>query len=104
MPFLALRVRNIIASDDCGDVESVCYALIHQTYFNDIWVWADSESATLDLQSNLFSVLSKSGMELKKWASNTPSVLAAVLVASRGSRPLPYDTVDGSWTKMLEIQ
>lgn len=103
-PFLTLRVLKAIASEVCEGAESVCYTITHQTYVDDICVGADSESAVLDLQSNLMSVLSRSGMELKKWASNTPSVLAAVPATSRGSGPLPFDTVDGSWTKVLGIE
>lgn len=57
-----------------------------------------------DLQSNLILVLGRSGMELKKGVSNSPVVLTAVPVDSRGVGPLPFNTVDGSWTKVVGIE
>lgn len=70
-PFLALCVLRFIASDDCGELASVRLALERQTYVDDIFcVGTDSEEQALELQSNLTTVLSKSGLELKKWATN----------------------------------
>lgn len=60
------RVLHSIASDDCGDFVSVRNALERQTYVDDICVGTDLESQALELQSNLITVLSKSGLELKK--------------------------------------
>lgn len=61
-PFLALRVLRSIASDDCGDCESVRHALERQTYVDDICVGADPEDQACELQSNLITVLGKSGL------------------------------------------
>jgi len=77
-PYLALRVLQTIAHDDCDGFEGVRHALTHQTYVNDICNGADTLHKVLKLQSDLILVLNKSGLELKKWASNTPFVLAAM--------------------------
>jgi hypothetical protein len=73
--YLALRVLQDMASTDCDGFDSVHNALEYQTYVDDICDGADTISDVLKLQSDLVSVLSKSGLELKKWASNTPAVL-----------------------------
>lgn len=103
-PFLALRVLKAIGREDCSGFASVREALEYQTYVDDICVGADSEQGALDLQSDLIAVLNKAGMELKKWSSNTPSVLHSIPAASQGTGPLPFDTVDGYSTKVLGIE
>lgn len=103
-PFLALRVLQSIASDDCDNFLLVRHALKYQTYVDDICVGADSEAQALELQSNLISVLSKSGLELKKWATNTASILRVIPADCRGSGPLPFDTADAFSIKVLGIE
>ncbi|KAL4127315.1 hypothetical protein QTP88_011490 [Uroleucon formosanum] len=78
-----LSADPAIASTDCDCLDSVRNALEYQTYVDDICDGADTISDVLKLQSDLVSVLSKSGLELKKWASNTPAVLQAVPAADR---------------------
>ncbi|CAI6351883.1 unnamed protein product [Macrosiphum euphorbiae] len=103
-PFLALRVLKSIAAEDCDEYISVRKALTHQTYVDDICVGADTEQEALELQLNLITVLRRSGLELKKWSANTLSILNTIPVDSRGSGPLPFDTVDGYSTKILGIE
>ncbi|KAL4135124.1 hypothetical protein QTP88_006772 [Uroleucon formosanum] len=103
-PFLALRVLQSIAFEDCDNFELVRHALKCQTYVDDICVGADSEIQALELQSNLISVLSKSGLELKKWATNTASILRVIPADCRGSGPLPFDTADAFSIKVLGIE
>jgi hypothetical protein len=103
-PFLALRVLKAIAAEDCDKFVSVRAALERQTYVDDICAGADTEQEALELQSNLIMVLKRSGMELKKWSSNTSSVLNLIPAESRTSGPLPFDTGDRYSTKMLGIE
>ncbi|KAL4091200.1 hypothetical protein QTP88_025929 [Uroleucon formosanum] len=103
-PFLALRVLKAIAAKDCDKFVSVRAALERQTYVNDICVGADTEQETFELQSNLIMVLRMSGMELKKWSSNTSYVLNLIPADSRASGLLPFDTGDRYSTKMLVIE
>ncbi|XP_060855050.1 uncharacterized protein LOC132932698 [Metopolophium dirhodum] len=102
-PYLALRVLQAIASTDCDGLDSVRNALEYQTYVDDICDGADTISDVLKLQSDLVSVLSKSGLELKKWASNTPAVLQAVPAADRACAPMPFGDDDGYGTKVLGL-
>ncbi|KAL4153798.1 hypothetical protein QTP88_001631 [Uroleucon formosanum] len=103
-PYLALRVLQSIASDDCIESEWVRNALTRQTYVDDICDGADTITDVLKLQSDLICVLNKSGLELKKWSSNTTSVLDAVPAANRVHAPTPFETVDGRGTKVLGLE
>jgi len=103
-PFLALRVLQSIASNECDDNEPVRSALIYQTYVDDICDGADSISDALTLQNNLISILSRSGFELKKWASNTPTILDAVPTSDRVDKPTPFDDVESVGTKVLGLE
>lgn len=103
-PYLALRVLQTIASDDCDNFELVRNALTRQTYVDDICDGADTMPNVLKLQSDLISVMHKAGLELKKWASNTPCVLEAVPAADRVCAPMPFESVDGYGTKVLGLQ
>ncbi|KAL4126236.1 hypothetical protein QTP88_010462 [Uroleucon formosanum] len=103
-PYLALRVLQTIASDDCDNFEFVRNALTRQTYVDDICDGADTMPSVLKFQSDLISVMHKAGLELKKWASNTPCVLEAVPAADRVCAPMPFESVDGYGTKVLGLQ
>lgn len=93
-----------IASTDCDNFESVRNALLRQTYVDDICTGADSAADLLKLQSDLIFVLKKSGLELKKWASNTRSVLEAVSAEDRVSAPLPFESKEEYGTKVLRLE
>jgi hypothetical protein len=56
-PFLALRVLQTIASEDCNDFEQVRNSLMRQTYVDDICDGADTQHEAVKLQSDLISVL-----------------------------------------------
>jgi len=103
-PFLALRVLAAIADEDCVGHDAVRDALLRQTYVDDICVGADSTDDVLALQRDLTSVLSRSGLELKKWSSNCPAVLDAVPASARATGPLPFDSSNGCGVKVLGLQ
>jgi len=103
-PFLALRVLKAIALNDCTDYDDVRDALLNQTYVDDVCAGADSTTDVLKLQSDLISILSRAGLELKKWSSNEPDVLNAVPVDHCVSYPHPFDADNDSGIKVLGLQ
>lgn len=103
-PYLALRVLQVIARTDCNTCEPVQNALTRQTYVDNICDGADTIDGVVKLQFNLISILKKSGLELKKWASNTDVILDAVPVSDRVSKPTSFDDVDGYGTKVLGLE
>uniref|UniRef100_A0A2S2PC01 Integrase catalytic domain-containing protein n=1 Tax=Schizaphis graminum TaxID=13262 RepID=A0A2S2PC01_SCHGA len=103
-PFLAIRVLQSIAETDCVDADHVRDALLYQTYVDDICVGADSVEEALEFQSSLQRILAKSGLELKKWSSNTHKILSSVPAADRVSTPLPFHDSEDGGTKVLGLQ
>ncbi|KAL4104118.1 hypothetical protein QTP88_019431 [Uroleucon formosanum] len=87
-PYLALRVLQTIASDDCDNFEFVRNALTRQTYVDDICDGADTMPSVLKLQSDLISVIHKAGLELKK--VGVKYVMRFRSGASRRSRVCAY--------------
>lgn len=96
-PYLAIRVLRHIAEHDCSTFPSIKQALLFHTYVDDICVGADSEPEVLKLQFDLITVLGRSALELKKWSSNSLSVLETVPPEDRaiGSMPFNEGEVDG---------
>lgn len=94
-PYLALRVLRFIAENDCGDLPGVSRALRHQTYMDDICVGAESVAEAKSLQQSMVNILSRSGLELKKWASNAPEVLSHLKPEDCTTDPLNFDRGDG---------
>jgi hypothetical protein len=74
-PYLALRVLQYIADTECEELPDVQRVLRNQTYMDDICVGAESLEAAQALQTHLIRLLGQSGLELKKWASNSPELL-----------------------------
>jgi hypothetical protein len=74
-PFLALQVLVAIADEDCAGHTAVRQAILQQTYVDEICVGADLIDDVLNLQRDLIAVLSKYGLELKKWSSNFPAYI-----------------------------
>ncbi|XP_008188328.1 uncharacterized protein LOC103310788 [Acyrthosiphon pisum] len=103
-PFLALRVLKAIAFNDCTDYDDVRDALLNQTYVDDVCAGADSTTDILKFQSDLISILSRAGLELKKWSSNEPDVLEAVPADHCVNYPHSFDADDDSGIKVLGLQ
>lgn len=93
-PYLALRVLRYIADTDCKDLPDVHHALRHQTYMDDICVGAESLEAAQALQSSLIKTLARSGLQLKKWASNSPELLSKLDPEDCSRDPLSFDQND----------
>lgn len=62
-PFLALRVLQDTAEQECQNLPDVRDALMSQTYVDDICVGSDTISDLLKLQSDLKQVLARAGFE-----------------------------------------
>jgi len=103
-PFLALRVLKDIADHECVEFPEVQNGLREQTYVDDICLGADNVNELLTLQSNLCSVLKRAGFDLKKWSSNTVSVLEAVPPEDRVMDSLTFDETVCETTKVLGLQ
>lgn len=103
-PFLALRVLQDIAEQECINLPGVRNALQHQTYVDDICCGADSVPELLKLQSDLKDVLDRAGFELKKWSSNSSEVLLAVKLEDRATNDVSFDDSEVGIVEVLGLQ
>jgi len=94
-PYLALRVLQHIAENDCEEAPEVRKVLKSQTYMDDICVGAPSLESAMSLKLDIIRKLSRSGLMLKKWSSNEPSLLAGLPSEDLAGDPLKFDRGDG---------
>lgn len=102
-PFLALRVLRAIADREGEAFPLVREALCYQTYVDDICYGADTVADVVAIQRDLNAVLARSGLELRKWASNTPEILRAVPTDHRAVKSSSFADDDGVGTKVLGV-
>ena len=74
------------------------------TYVDDICVGGDTVEEAVSLQSDLIQILSRSGMELTKWASNTVEILNTIPPEDRACELMSFDESSLSETKVLGLQ
>ncbi|XP_022160658.1 uncharacterized protein LOC111026817 [Myzus persicae] len=77
-PFLAIRVLH--ALDQCSEPQfpAAKGILTHNTYVDDIVVGRNTEDELLHVQNHIIGLLQSAGCRLKKWCSNSASVLRCV--------------------------
>ncbi|XP_025191316.1 uncharacterized protein LOC112591650 [Melanaphis sacchari] len=102
-PFLALRVLRAIADSDGMSFPRVRDALYHQTYVDDICYGADTITEAVAVQSELNLVLARSGLELRKWSSNTHAILHAMPADHCVVKSMSFADDDSIGTKVLGI-
>ncbi|XP_025420515.1 uncharacterized protein LOC112690672 [Sipha flava] len=103
-PFLALRVLRAIADSDGVSFPCDRDALRYQTYVNKrICYGADTITDTVVVQSELKSILARSGLELCKWSSNTSALLQNVPADHCVVKSRSFADDDSVDTKVLGI-
>lgn len=90
-PYLALRVLREIAKEVQVEFPEVSYTLRAHTYMDDICTGADTVAQATSLQIDIIRVLSRYGLELRKWSSNSQEILAAVPADHRATGDLPFN-------------
>lgn len=77
-PFLALRTMQLLASDERHNFPDAASVILDDTYIDDIISGADTLEDAIALVNQLINLLSKAGLELSKWTSNNPHILAHI--------------------------
>ncbi|XP_008179923.1 uncharacterized protein LOC103308408 [Acyrthosiphon pisum] len=103
-PYLALRVLKEIAVVYGQQYPLVQTALMYQTYMDDICTGADSIQEAQALKDNLISILSQFGLELKKWASNSPQLLENIPSEDRAVGSLPFNIESSPQVQILGMK
>jgi len=103
-PFLALRVLQFIAENDCEGAPAVREALLRQTYIDDVFMGADTTEELISYQSQLLDVSLRAGFRLKKWLSNSDQVLNNIPLSDRLVESIPMDVIEEGIPKVLGLQ
>ncbi|XP_054285929.1 uncharacterized protein LOC129002275 [Macrosteles quadrilineatus] len=77
-PYLAIRTLHQLAKDEGEAFPAAAQVLTSNTYVDDIIAGADTVEDVLELQSQIISLLSRGGFELRKWSSNAKELLQAL--------------------------
>ncbi|XP_055715164.1 uncharacterized protein LOC129809379 [Phlebotomus papatasi] len=73
--YLSVKVLMQLAEDE-GAQFSAAVAAIKDFYVDDVMTGADTVEGALQIQNELINLLQKGGMNLRKWTSNKPELLA----------------------------
>ncbi len=77
-PYLATQVLHTLASLHSSSHPSAAHAITHNFYVDDFLAGAESVEAASCLQRELSDLLSKAGMVLRKWRSNSSDLLSTI--------------------------
>lgn len=101
-PYLAIRTLLQLVND-CGDKFPLASeAIKHNCYVDDIMGGAFSVEEAIALQRELITLLELGKFELRKWASNCPTVLEGV--PSSHQQPISLNDHESSGVKVLGLQ
>lgn len=103
-PYLAIRTLNQLAVDHGAAYPRAAEALLHETYVDDITSGAPSVREAIELKNQLISLLGCAQLELRKWSSNSQSVLNTLPVDHCQKPKLFSDESDKSTLKILGVQ
>lgn len=107
-PYLALRTIKQLALDEACRFKRASDVLLNEVFVDDIICGDGTEAGALALQQELIDICHSAGFELRKWHSNSPAILAAVLPPdSQGERPdnVPFAEMENdNKTKVLGLQ
>ncbi|XP_058446413.1 uncharacterized protein LOC131427338 [Malaya genurostris] len=89
-PYLATRVLQQLADDEHNNYPKAAEVLRKDFYVDDLFSGGGNIEETIEIRKQLNELLSKGGFELRKWASNEPTVLEGIPPEDRALR----ETVD----------
>lgn len=83
-PYLALRVLRQLVADEGKDFPLAAPVLQHHTYVDDCIFGEDDVPLARQTKDQLVSLLGRARFQLRKWASNSPSLLVDIDSADHG--------------------
>ena len=98
-PYLALRVIRQLVEDEGSSFPLASDVLLRQIYIDDCLFGADSEEQILKIREEVRTLLGKGKFQLRKWASNSDSLLRDIDPADHGlaiEKPLKEDNERGN--------
>lgn len=84
-PFLAIRTLYQLAQDEQENYPIAAQKTIEDMYVDDLITGSDSVKESVILHKQMSNMFRSGGLNLRKWASNSPDVLNAIPVADQES-------------------
>lgn len=103
-PYLAIRVLHQLARDEGENFPLAARVLVSELYVDDLVTGSDSLEEAKSLQLEIISLLDKGGFELRKWASNHPSLLSNLPREFCQQSSLSFDKEDSCTVKILGLK
>ncbi len=101
-PNLSTRCLQQLAEDVQQAYPKASKALMNDAYVDDILSGDDCDDNVIELYEQLTAAVGTAGMQLRKWTSNSPNVLAAIPEEDRETAPLDFD--EDNLVKALGVQ
>lgn len=103
-PFLACRTIKQLISDEGEDLPLASKVLSSQVYIDDIVTGFESLEKALQAKSEVIELLKRGNFELRKWASNSPEVLADLPPEHCLTAPVTLDVDENNTLKVLGLK
>lgn len=101
-PYLAIRTLLQLAADEGKNYPAAAEIIRRDIYVDDVVSGAESVDAALEIQRQLIGLFSCGGFELRKWASNSPELLASL--PENFQQPFSFDSNELTSLKILGLQ
>ncbi|CAG9137619.1 unnamed protein product [Plutella xylostella] len=95
-PFLAIRTLHQLASDECEEFPEEAAILKTDMYMDDLLTGASTEEHAVILQKRMTQLLSRGGLPLHKWSSNSELVMSKIPESVKDSQSEVNIKVDHS--------
>lgn len=83
-PYLALRVMKQLVENEGRSHPTASTILQNNTYVDDVLFGSDDVATTREIRRQICDLLARGGFELRKWASNEPSLLTDIPTENHG--------------------
>lgn len=103
-PYLAIRTLHQLAADHGATYPLAAEALLHETYVDDITTGASSVREAMELKDQLINLLGCAQLELRKWSSNSQSLLKTLPADHCQTPKLFSEESEKSTLKILGVQ
>lgn len=84
-PFLAIRTLRQLAIDESAKYPQAAEITLRDFYVDDLMTGCNTIAEATDVQNQLMKLMKSGGFELKKWSSNSPTLLTNVPSTHRRS-------------------
>jgi len=103
-PFLAIRTLHQLAIDEAQAHIDVQRVIHNDLYVDDVATGADCIESALRLQQDLVKVFKQGQFELRKWSSNSPTLLNAIPQEHRQNQPVAFNEHGPDYTNVLGLK